>query len=154
MKKISSTSNKYFAIAGGVVGVIGASVAIFVQLAHGRKIEPALVIFPIFMLCVVSLVFYLIFRGLVDEVWDDGDALVIKDKGREVRVPLYEIINVGHSQMTNPPRVTLTLRNPTPLGREITFVPERSYTWGFFGKNKVIDELVHRVDAARRGKGG
>ncbi len=26
--------------------------------------------------------------NLVDEVWDDGDALVVKNKGREQRIPL------------------------------------------------------------------
>jgi hypothetical protein len=153
MKKISSTSNKRFAIAGAVLGVVGASVGIFARMSQAQTIEPALLIFPIFMLGVLSFVFYVIFHGLVDEVWDDGDALVVKDKGQQVRVPLYEIINVGYSQMSNPQRITLTLRNLTLLGREISFVPERTYTWGFWGRNKLIDELVVRVDAARRSKG-
>jgi len=153
MKKISSTSNMRFAVAGAVVAVVGASVAIFARWAQETKIEPELVFFPVLMLCVVSLVFYVIFHGLVDEVWDDGDALVIKNKGQQIRVPLAEIINVSYSQLSNPPRVTLMLRNLTLLGREISFVPVRTYAWGFFPKNEVMDELIQRVDAARRSAG-
>ena len=46
---------------------------------------------------------------LVDEVWDDGDSLVVKNKGREARIDLRNIININHTTFTNPPSVSLTL---------------------------------------------
>ena len=34
---------------------------------------------------------------LVDEVWDDGEALLIKNRGQEERVALRDIKNVSYS---------------------------------------------------------
>jgi hypothetical protein len=63
---------------------------------------------------------YFIFKrfvfDLVGEVYDEGDALVVKNGGREERVPLANIINVIDSVATNPPRTTLTLRTPNAFG--------------------------------------
>ena len=97
---------------------------------------------------------YLIMRWLVldlaDEVWDDGDALIVKNRGREVRILLADIMNLGYSGFQNPPRVTLYLRQPTELGREIAFIPP---LWLFnFRMPTEIRELMLRVDEARRGR--
>jgi hypothetical protein len=88
---------------------------------------------------------------LVDEVWDAGTELLIRNKGREVRVPLTEIVNISYSP-TNPQRqATLSLRQPTTLGREISFVPPPR--WVPFARSPVIDDLIQRVDAARLADG-
>ena len=50
---------------------------------------------------------------LVDEVWDDGNALLVKNRGQEQRIALADIKNVNYSPFVNPPRVTLSLRRPT-----------------------------------------
>jgi len=103
---------------------------------------------------VMSVVGYLLFRrlifDLVDEVWDDGDALIVKNAGVEERVPLKSIINIGYSLLTNPERVTLTLRDAGPLGKEITFMPlSRALSFRWLSRNPIIDELIERVDQAR-----
>ena len=103
---------------------------------------------------VMSVVGYLLFRrlifDLVDEVWDDGDALIVKNAGVEERVPLKSIINIGYSLLTNPERVTLTLRDAGPLGKEITFMPlSRAFSFRWLSRNPIIDELIERVDQAR-----
>jgi hypothetical protein len=87
---------------------------------------------------------------LVDEVWDEGDSLLVKNAGREARVALADIINLNDSVATNPPRITLTLRTPNTFGRDITFSPPRK---GLFrlGRNPVALALIDRIDAARRG---
>src|SRR5262249_44021078 len=89
---------------------------------------------------------------LVDEVWDDGAALIVKDKGREDRIALSNIVNISYSPLVNPPRVTLTLRQPTNhFGTEISFsAPIRFVP---FAKSELIEELIRRVDAARRKSG-
>jgi hypothetical protein len=58
---------------------------------------------------------------LIDEVWDDGDALVVKNDGQDQRVALSDIKNVNYSPLINPPRVTLSLRRPTVFGEQIAF---------------------------------
>ena len=47
---------------------------------------------------------------LVDEVWDDGDSLVVKNRGEEERIAFTDIKNVSYSPFMNPPRVTVSLR--------------------------------------------
>ncbi len=86
---------------------------------------------------------------LVDEVWDAGDTLIVKNKNQEERIPLTEIINVSYTTFTSPPRVTLTLRRPSRFGKEVTFSPPS--TFFPFSKSPIIDELIERIDAKRRG---
>jgi hypothetical protein len=108
---------------------------------------------PFLVVPVVMAVFgYVLFRklvfDLVDEVWDDENALIIKNAGIEERIALKDIINVGFSTMTNPERVTLTLREPGPLGKGITFSPPRRFLT--FSRSPIVNELIERVDLARR----
>jgi len=85
---------------------------------------------------------------LVDEVWDDGDALVVKNGGQEQRVALSDIKNVNYSPFVSPPRVTLSLRRPTVFGEQITFcAPVRLVP---FSPSPVIADLIDRIDRARR----
>jgi hypothetical protein len=53
--------------------------------------------------------------------------------------------------MSNPQRVTLTLRDPGHFGREVSFSPVQT----FFGpllrtSNPIVSDLIERVDVARR----
>ena len=85
---------------------------------------------------------------LADEVWDAGTELVVRNGGLEQRIPLSEIMNISCTVFTNPPWVTLSLRQPGPLGQEIAFsAPSRLLP---FARNPIVDELIQRVDAARR----
>ena len=102
---------------------------------------------------VMALLGYVLMRhlvfDLVDEAWDAGDYLVFKNKGVEEIVRLENIVNVSSPTLMNPPRVTLTLRTPSRLGKEITFSPPPSLNP--FKKSPIIDELIQRVDVARHG---
>jgi hypothetical protein len=107
-------------------------------------------LFPVLMGLFGFLVMKKLVFDLVDEVWDAGTELLIRNKGREVHVPLTEIVNISYSP-TNPQRATLSLRQPTTLGREISFVPPTR--WVPFARSPVIDDLIQRVDAARLADG-
>lgn len=84
---------------------------------------------------------------LADEVSDGGSFLNIRIGRVEERVVLTNIINVSYSVMINPPRVTLTLRQPSRFGKEVSFSPRIS--WILFSKSPIITELIERIDAAR-----
>jgi hypothetical protein len=77
--------------------------------------------FPVIMAIVGFFVMKKLVFDLVDEVWDDGDALVVKNDGQEQRIPLGDIKNVSYSAYMNPPRVTLLLRRTTVFGDQINF---------------------------------
>ena len=87
---------------------------------------------------------------LIDEVYDEGTSLLFRNGKQEVRVNLKDIKNVSYSTMTNPPRVTLSIRYKTPLGDELTFSPPAS--WVPFKKNEDIEKLIDRIDDARGSK--
>jgi hypothetical protein len=85
---------------------------------------------------------------LADEVWDDGNSLVIKKRGEQERVALSDIKTISYSPLANPPRVTLSFLRSTAFGNEITFNgPMRLIP---IGGNPVIQDLIDRVDRARR----
>ncbi len=107
--------------------------------------------FVILPLAMIAFGFFLMKKlvfDLVDEVWDDGDALVVKNSGQEQRIALADIKNVNYSAMVSPPRVALSLRRPTIFGEVVAFcAPLRLVP---FSTSPIIDDLIERIDAARR----
>lgn len=89
--------------------------------------------------------------SLVDEVWDDGDVLEVRNRGQRERIPLEQIINVSYTTFQNPPRVTLRLAKPGRFGAEIAFVPVTRLRFGFRQRSELVEDLIVRVDKARRG---
>lgn len=111
---------------------------------------PPLMLFvmPIVMFVVGYFIMKKLVFDLVDEVWDDGDSLLIKNRGEEQRVAFSDVKNVSYSPFINPPRVTLSLRRPTVFGDEITFnAPTRFVP---FSASPIIKDLIDRIDLVRR----
>jgi hypothetical protein len=95
--------------------------------------------------------FKMLLLDLVDEVWDGDTELVVRNRGREARIPLTEIINVNYERMSNPPRVTLLLRNASEFGHEISFVvPAQMFS---SPARRLALELIGRIDALREQQG-
>jgi hypothetical protein len=86
---------------------------------------------------------------LADEVFDAGDSLIVRFGSEQERILLSQIINVSYSYVTNPARVTLSLRTAGRFGMEITFMPPQRYIP--FAKSPIVADLIERIDAARRG---
>ncbi len=60
------------------------------------------------------------------------------------------VLNISMSQLTNPPRLTLRLRKPGPLGDEIVFIPKApAFRLNPFKRNEVAESLIRRVGEAR-----
>jgi hypothetical protein len=88
---------------------------------------------------------------LVDEVFDCGDYLLIKKGGEEENIPLKNIMNVSAPAMMNPPRITLSLVYSGRFGSEVSFSPPYRVIFNPFARNSLADDLIVRVDQARRG---
>lgn len=80
---------------------------------------------------------------LVDEVWDEGDALLVKNGDREERVAISNISKLRYGGLGNAHFVSLTLREPCAFGQTIRFVPLRK-AYRLF-KNPLIADLAMRV---------
>lgn len=154
MKRISSRSTffykRIFPLLWFGFIVIIASMSIWAGHRSRHPLPLAFLLPP----AVMAVLGYVLFRhlifDLVDEVWDEGDALMVRNAGQEERIRLDNIINVGFSMMTNPERVTLTLRAPGILGKEVTFNPPRRFLK--LTRSPIVGELIERVDQARRQK--
>jgi hypothetical protein len=128
---------------GGLVLFIG--IPLFAS--HGSLPLPFLII-PVAMIGFGYFLMKKLVFDLVDEVWDDGDALVVKNGGRDERIALADVKNVNYSAFVNPPRVTLSLRQQTAFGDQVTFcAPVR---WIPLTTSPVISALIDRIDQARR----
>ena len=123
----------------------------FVGAPDGPPPFPFLVV-PLIMLGFGYFVMKKLVFDLVDEVWDDGETLLIKTRGQEERVALRDIKNISYSTVINPPRVTLSVRQPTTFGDQIAFMaPVRCVP---FTTSPVINELIDRIDQARQSRAG
>lgn len=150
MQRLSSRTTFYnkrvFPIV--IVGFVLVFIAVGVIGSHGMPpigffLGPAVFV-------AVTLVFskYLIF-DVVDEVWDAGDALVVRNRGQEERIAFAAISNVSYSRLFNPPRVILSLRTPGLFGDKIVFFgPVRLVA---FAPSAQIDDLIKRVESTRPG---
>jgi hypothetical protein len=114
----------------------------------GRTPPAGFFIMPIFMAAFGYFLMKKLVFDLADEVLDEGDSLVVRFGSEQERIPLSEIMNVSYSTMTNPARATLTLRTPGRFGKQITFSPPQRFLP--FAKSPMIEDLINRIDAARR----
>ena len=110
---------------------------------------------PLLMGIIGGIVFKLLIFNLVDEVWLEGDTVMVKNRGESTRLPLTDVINVNCTTMTNPPRITLSLRTESSrLGSQVNFIPAgRRGLLSAFKSNPIADDLIRRIDALRRRPG-
>jgi hypothetical protein len=127
--------------------------AVFVATAflsgQGIEKDPLFLVIPCGMGVVGFFIMKKLVWDLVDEVYDDQDFLLVKNRGEEERVALSNIMNVSATTFVNPPRVTLKLVEPGRFGSEITFTPVKGFNLNPFAKNPIVEDLIVRVDKAR-----
>jgi len=151
MRKISSSSTFWYKKVFPVIWFGFLLVFLVTGLLSGVAPED-----PIFLImpCVMAAFGFILMRKLVfdlaDEVYDGGQFLLVKKKGTEQRISLSNIKNVNASTMINPPRITLSLVTPGEFGPEVSFCPVSSISLNPFRKNEVAENLIDRVDRARR----
>jgi hypothetical protein len=128
-------------------------VATLLAFRHASRNSPPIVIIfvPLFMLGFGYLLMRRLIFDLADEVYDEGDALQVRFGHQEESIRLDNIINISYAGFTNPPRVTLTLRQPGIFGKEVTFSPIQK----LFGPllritNPIVTDLIERVEATRQ----
>ncbi|HVP34415.1 MAG TPA: hypothetical protein VMT09_12285 [Steroidobacteraceae bacterium] len=134
-----------------LVAIVGFPLIAFQAASRtGRPLPWPALLAPLLMGAIVLTLLRRLVFDLADEVTDTGDALRVRFGQDEERIALGEIVNVSYSPFINPPRVTLTLRHPGRFGREVSFMLPLRFLGAFAGRNPTVDELIARVDAARR----
>jgi hypothetical protein len=113
-----------------------------------KRPAPTFLIMPAIMAFVGYAIMKRMIFGLVDDVFDAGDALVVKNRDQEERIALSDIINVNYSQFQSPARITLSLRRPSVFGDQISFfAPMRLNP---FSADPTAEKLIRRIDAKRK----
>ena len=156
MQRLSSPSTLFYKRVFPVFwfGMIGLSVVTMAATgAIGRRPElwPSFAA-PVLMAVIGFTLFRRLLFDLVDEVWLDGEQLVVKNRDETMRVALTNVMNVSSTTMTNPPRITLMLRiESSRLGKQVSFIPAgpRGLFSGFKASPVAMD-LIERIDALRR----
>ena len=156
MRRVSSKATVYYKrvfpiLFFGILFLVTLGPELMAMLAGPRAAQPAPLPFLILPAAMAAFAYFIMKRlvfDLVDEVWDDGDSLIVRNAGKEERIPLTEIRNVSYSVLVNPPRVTLSLRQPNNLGSEVTFCAPLQLVP--FSTSPIINELIDRIDAKRK----
>ncbi len=125
----------------------GVGVAAVLQPHPGLGALVAVCVAPVFL----GLVYRYQVWPLADAVDDVGDALRVRRRGVEVRIPLADILNVSAPSYGRSRKITLRLRRAGQLGDEISFLPVARLRLNPFARDPTVEELIGRVDAARAG---
>ena len=132
-------------------GFLGFFICIAVVAAIAQ--QQLVIVLPLIGIPLLMAVFgYAIMRwivfDLVDEVWDCGDSLVVRNNGFEQRFALSEFKNVGYTGFINPPRITLSLLTPSDFfGTEVAFIPP--FRLFSHSMSPIARNLIERIDEAR-----
>lgn len=131
---------------GGLALFLG--ISLFVVPQSSQTATLPFLIMPIVMMGFGYFLMKKLIFDMVDEVWEDGDALVIKNRDQSERIALADVKNINYTVLTSPPRVALSLRRLTIFGDRIVFcAPVRFIP---FATSPIIDELTDRIDTARQ----
>lgn len=114
--------------------------------------DPMFLIVPVVMAIIGYAVMRKLVWNLADEVYDCGDSLLFRNRGEEDRISLANVMNVSPSTFVNPPRITLRLASPSKWGTEVVFSPIRSRVLNPFARNAIAEDLIVRVDRARKSR--
>jgi hypothetical protein len=152
MRRISSRSTFVYKrifplLFFGIVSLFIAFV-ILGALRSGQSPPLPVLIVPALAAAFIYFVMKKLIFDLVDEVLDAGDALIVRNRGQEDRIAFSDIVNVNYTPRVSPPRVTLSLRRASVFGAEVTFCAPIRFVP--FSSSPVINELIQRIDAARR----
>ncbi len=91
------------------------------------------------------------YADTVDEVWDDGDELVVTSGAVKHRIPLRTVRQITASTLRNPPEITLTFHSATPFGTEIRFIAAPDTMRSLSPHSTIFDDLRRRVSNPENG---
>jgi hypothetical protein len=154
MRRISSRLTSFYKKTFPVVwcgAVLMTAVMAIVILRTGRQGSSVFLILPLAMVAIGFAIYRNLVTDLVDDVWLEGDAIIVKNRGELAKIPLCDVTNVDVSTMMNPRRITLSLRHETRWGNRIIFMPAvESVSFAYsFKPDPIATELSGRIDALR-----
>jgi hypothetical protein len=105
-----------------------------------KAAPPFILLIPLVMMGFGYFIMKMLVFDLMDEVYLGNDQIIVRNRGEEDSFPVTNILNVDSTAMTNPPRITLTLRQPCKFGDTLTFSPPTR--WWPFSRDPIALELI------------
>ncbi len=131
-------------------GILGLVIVTLIPAVLSGSVPGEVLLIPLIMVGAgAALDVWLVFP-LVDEVWIDGDDLIVRNRGEEDRFPIAHIIDVDGSFLTNPESIGLWLKPKCRFGKTIRF--EAPFRVFMFGTHPQAQELIDRSGCFERGK--
>ncbi len=123
-------------------GVLALITLIILASAINGVMPPEALVIPLVMAVFSYLLLTWLVFQLVDEVWIDGDDVVVRNRGEEDRFPIRNVVNVESTFLSNPEQIRLTVNPPSRFGKTIWFLAQRR--WFAFGWHPAVRELIDR----------
>jgi len=119
---------------------------LIVVLTQKQSIESIIIgsMMTFLMAFIGVLVYKCLLSNLIDEVFLDGDVLIFKNSGEQIRLNLTDIIDYKYQRHMNPHKVTLITRQPTKLGKQLMFLAPTTFVP--FKKNEGIMKLLEQLN--------
>lgn len=151
MVRLTSLLTGWYKRTGPVLGFGGLLVAfgLLVWFAYAGRIGPLWLVLPPLLALGGFLYMNRFTSGLVDDIQDAGDALLVHNRGRGWRIPLGSISEVGYSCIAEPPRITLVYRDAVGVVDRLEFMPGVTSQMLLLRPPPLVAELQQRVAAAR-----
>jgi hypothetical protein len=100
----------------------------------------------------LAAVYYLALRSyvfpLMDEVWIDGDDLIVRNRGQEERLPIANVTDVKSFHRSRLKSIEIILAPPSRFGTSIRFAPP--FRLFSFGTHPIAQELADRSGCFER----
>jgi hypothetical protein len=150
MSKLSAGTTVFFKRVFPVLWfTIVSLVIVLLVIAGAWEQAPVVMLTPLVMAVVGLIIMKKLLWDLMDEVYDHGDFLLIRNNGEEERIHLSHILQINQTILINPPRVTLRLSEPCRFGSTVTFSPAIGLRLNPFAKVPAIEDLIVRAEQAR-----
>lgn len=134
-----------------VLGILVLAVGALLIGAAGQFKLGEIVIFLVIALIPTTIAFAFAWwfgSRLVDEVWDGGFELLVRNDAKEDRIPIDAIETIDYSLFIQPQQVTLRLDRASAFGASITFLP--LYRVFQLSMPPIVEDLRRRIADARQ----
>ena len=154
MRRISSSMSYHFKRTLPIL-MFGTFSAALVAALLQRPIPVETVGLLVVVIVVGVIVTYRFMRDVLDEVYDDGDRLLVRNGGVEDTVLLRDVIGVDAKRLRTLVRLTLTLAVPGKFGDKVVFLIRDTFLDGMpYGPPALIKQLQDRIAALKQNSTG
>jgi len=151
-KRISSRSTSFYKRVFPVlwIGTLGGVLLLTAFVGRRSPDVPSIAfLVPALMMVLGYLLFRKLLFDLMDEVWDNGNELIVVNDGHVEHLPFSNIMNVSYAGLSNPKRVTLSLRKAGRWGTRLSFALPMNYSFAYLTEHPLVENLIKRADDAR-----